>query len=86
MISSGGVSVGEADFTKQIMQKLGDVGFWKIAMRPGRPMVFGVLKPVADKTRAYKTIFLGLPGHPVAVMATFYQFVRAALLQLNGAN
>ncbi|QWE04869.1 gephyrin-like molybdotransferase Glp [Polynucleobacter sp. JS-JIR-II-50] len=86
LISSGGVSVGEADFTKQIMQELGDVGFWKIAMRPGRPMAFGVLKPVAGKSSARKTLFFGLPGNPVAVMVTFYQFVRAALLQLNGAN
>jgi len=86
LISSGGVSVGEADFTKQIMQELGDVGFWKIAMRPGRPMAFGVLKPVIGKSPARKTLFFGLPGNPVAVMVTFYQFVRAALLQLNGAN
>jgi len=86
LISSGGVSVGEADFTKQIMQELGDVGFWKIAMRPGRPMAFGVLKPVAGKSSTHKTLFFGLPGNPVAVMVTFYQFVRAALLQLNGAN
>ena len=86
LISSGGVSVGEADFTKQIMQELGDVGFWKIAMRPGRPMAFGILKPVSGKSPARKTLFFGLPGNPVAVMVTFYQFVRAALLQLNGAN
>ena len=84
LISSGGVSVGEADFTKQIMQELGDVGFWKIAMRPGRPMAFGILKPPPGKT--HKTLFFGLPGNPVAVMVTFYQFVRAALLQLNGAT
>jgi molybdopterin molybdotransferase len=84
LISSGGVSVGEADFTKQIMQELGDVGFWKIAMRPGRPMAFGMLKPVDGSSR--KTLFFGLPGNPVAVMVTFYQFVRSALLQLNGAS
>ena len=86
LISSGGVSVGEADFTKQIMQELGDVGFWKIAMRPGRPMAFGMLRPVAGKTSESKTLFFGLPGNPVAVMVTFYQFVRSALLQLNGAS
>ena len=86
LISSGGVSVGEADFTKQIMQELGDVGFWKIAMRPGRPMAFGTLKPVLGKSPARKTLFFGLPGNPVAVMVTFYQFVRSALLQLNGAS
>lgn len=86
LISSGGVSVGEADFTKQIMQELGDVGFWKIAMRPGRPMAFGTLKPVPGKSPARKTLFFGLPGNPVAVMVTFYQFVRSALLQLGGAT
>ena len=85
LISSGGVSVGEADFTKQIMQELGDVGFWKIAMRPGRPMAFGILKPVSESS-SRKTLFFGLPGNPVAVMVTFYQFVRSALLQLNGAS
>ena len=83
IISSGGVSVGEADFTKQIMEELGQVGFWKIAMRPGRPMAFGSLKPVSPKTAP--TVFFGLPGNPVAVMVTFYQFVRNALLHLNGA-
>jgi molybdopterin molybdotransferase len=86
LISSGGVSVGEADFTKQIMQELGDVGFWKIAMRPGRPMAFGILRAITGKSPACKTLFFGLPGNPVAVMVTFYQFVRSALLQLNGAN
>jgi molybdopterin molybdotransferase len=84
LISSGGVSVGEADFTKQIMQELGDVGFWKIAMRPGRPLAFGLLKSVNDSGR--KALFFGLPGNPVAVMVTFYQFVLSALLQLNGAS
>jgi molybdopterin molybdotransferase len=84
LISSGGVSAGEADFTKQIMQELGDVGFWKIAMRPGRPMAFGMLRPVQGAE--HKTLFFGLPGNPVAVMVTFYQFVRSALLQLNGAS
>jgi molybdopterin molybdotransferase len=86
LISSGGVSAGEADFTKQIMQELGDVGFWKIAMRPGRPMAFGILRPVQGQMHPRKTLFFGLPGNPVAVMVTFYQFVRAALLQLGGAN
>lgn len=86
IISSGGVSVGEADFTKQVMQELGDVGFWKIAMRPGRPMAFGTLKPVPNQHPPRSTLFFGLPGNPVAVMVTFYQFVQSALLQLNGAT
>ncbi len=75
VITTGGVSVGEADFVKQLMAKLGEVLFWKIAMRPGRPMAFG---KIGD---AY---LFGLPGNPVAVMVTFYQFVRDALLHLSG--
>jgi molybdopterin molybdotransferase len=86
IISSGGVSVGEADFTKQVMQELGDVGFWKIAMRPGRPMAFGTLKPAPNQHPPRSTLFFGLPGNPVAVMVTFYQFVQSALLQLSGAT
>ncbi len=75
VITTGGVSVGEADFVKRLMAKLGEVLFWKIAMRPGRPMAFG---KIGD---AY---LFGLPGNPVAVMVTFYQFVRDALLHLSG--
>jgi molybdopterin molybdotransferase len=86
IISSGGVSVGEADFTKQVIQELGDIGFWKIAMRPGRPMAFGTLKPVPNQHPPRSTLFFGLPGNPVAVMVTFYQFVQSALLQLSGAT
>jgi molybdopterin molybdotransferase len=75
VITTGGVSVGEADFVKQLMAKLGEVLFWKIAMRPGRPMAFG---KIGD------AFLFGLPGNPVAVMVTFYQFVREALLFLSG--
>jgi molybdopterin molybdotransferase len=75
VITTGGVSVGEADFVKQLMAKLGEVLFWKIAMRPGRPMAFG---------RIGNAFLFGLPGNPVAVMVTFYQFVRDALLHLCG--
>ncbi len=75
VITTGGVSVGEADFVKQLMGKLGEVLFWKIAMRPGRPMAFG---------RIGDAFLFGLPGNPVAVMVTFYQFVRPALLHLAG--
>ena len=81
VITSGGVSVGEADHTRQIMKKLGDVVFWKIAMRPGRPMAFGRIS--ANGRDAY---LFGLPGNPVAVMVTFYHFVRAALLHMAGAT
>jgi molybdopterin molybdotransferase len=75
VISSGGVSVGEADFTRELLGRLGEVLFWKIAMRPGRPMAVG---------RIGAAHFFGLPGNPVAVMVTFYGFVREALLALAG--
>ena len=77
VITSGGVSVGEADFVKDMLGKLGEVVFWKIAMKPGRPLAYGKIGGAH---------FFGLPGNPVSVMATFYQFVRDALLVLSGAN
>ena len=77
IITSGGVSVGEADFTKAMMKKLGDVAFWKVAMRPGRPMAVGRIGDAA---------LFGLPGNPVAVMVTFLAFVRPALLRMMGAR
>ena len=76
IITSGGVSVGEADYTKAMMKKLGDVAFWKIAMRPGRPMAVG---------RIGNSVLFGLPGNPVAVMVTFLAFVRPALLRMMGS-
>jgi molybdopterin molybdotransferase len=81
IITSGGVSVGEADFTKAMMKKLGDVAFWKIAMRPGRPMAVG---RIAQGNRS--AVLFGLPGNPVAVMVTFLAFVKPALLQMMGCN
>ena len=77
ILSSGGVSVGEADFTKGMMAKLGDVAFWRIAMRPGRPFAVG---------RIGNTVLFGMPGNPVAVMVTFLTLVRPALLQMMGAK
>jgi molybdopterin molybdotransferase len=76
IISSGGVSVGEADFTREIMAKLGRIDFCTVAMRPGRPIAIGV---IGDKK-----LYFGLPGNPVAVMMTFYFFVQAAIRQLSG--
>lgn len=84
IITSGGVSVGEADFIKQLMAQLGEVAFWKIAMKPGRPMAFGRIQPDGeDKPGAW---LFGLPGNPVAVMVTFYQFVLPAILKLAGVD
>jgi molybdopterin molybdotransferase len=77
VITSGGVSVGEADFVKSMLAKLGEVVFWKIAMKPGRPLAYGKIGGAH---------FFGLPGNPVSVMVTFYQFVRDALLELSGVN
>lgn len=77
VITSGGVSVGEADYTKTMMRELGEVAFWKIAMRPGRPMAVG---------RIGHSLLFGLPGNPVAVMVTFLAFVRPALLRLMGCT
>ena len=82
VITSGGVSVGEADHTKQVMAELGDVLFWRIAMRPGRPMAIGRINSGGGGPGA---ILFGLPGNPVAVMVTFYAFVRDALLAMSGA-
>ncbi|MGC1174774.1 gephyrin-like molybdotransferase Glp [Polaromonas sp.] len=100
IITSGGVSVGEADYTKAMMKKLGDVAFWKIAMRPGRPMAVGRISqaksassPVdagavcsQNNSRSPAAILFGLPGNPVAVMVTFLAFVRPALLQMMGCS
>ncbi len=81
IVTSGGVSVGKADYTKQVMAKTGDVAFWSIRMRPGRPMAFGQIH--ADDHHAF---LFGLPGNPVAVMISFYFFVRDALLHMMGAT
>ncbi|GAC1320241.1 MAG: molybdopterin molybdotransferase MoeA [Collimonas sp.] len=81
IITSGGVSVGDADHTKQMMAQLGDVAFWKIGMRPGRPLAFGSIASAGKQA-----LFFGLPGNPVAVMVSFYFFARDALLQMMGAQ
>ena len=101
VITSGGVSVGEADYTKAMMRKLGDVAFWRIAMRPGRPMAVGRIAGGSLAKSAFSAdsasadsysddsnhaILFGLPGNPVAVMVTFYAFVRPALLRMMGAR
>jgi molybdopterin molybdotransferase len=77
IITSGGVSVGEADFVRETLEKLGTMSFWKIAMKPGRPVTFGHINDA---------VFFGLPGNPVSVMVTYFQFVRPALLKMTGAT
>ncbi|QDF65640.1 bifunctional molybdopterin-guanine dinucleotide biosynthesis adaptor protein MobB/molybdopterin molybdotransferase MoeA [Shewanella sp. SNU WT4] len=75
VISSGGVSVGNADYIKTVLAQLGQINFWRINMRPGRPLAFGQVN---------KALFFGLPGNPVAVMVSFLQFVQPALRKLAG--
>jgi len=75
LITSGGVSVGEADFIKEILQQVGEVNFWRIAMKPGHPVAFGKVKNMT---------FFGLPGNPVSLMVTFYQIVQPALRYMQG--
>lgn len=77
VITSGGVSVGEADYIKPILEETGEIHFWKIAMKPGRPLTHG---------RIGNSLFFGLPGNPVAVMVTFYQFVQPALEYLASSH
>jgi molybdopterin molybdotransferase len=77
VITSGGVSVGEADYIKETLAAVGQVSFWKVAMKPGRPLAYG---------RIGNATFFGLPGNPVSVMVTFYQFVQPALRRLMGEN
>jgi len=77
VITTGGVSVGDADYIKPILTELGEINFWKIAMKPGRPLTFGQLGDAR---------FFGLPGNPVAVMVTFYQFVQPALHYLSSGT
>ena len=81
IITSGGVSMGAADHTKAMMKQLGDVAFWRIAMRPGRPMAVGRIEQAGRSA-----VLFGLPGNPVAVMVTFLAFVRPALQRLMGAT
>ncbi|PLZ02478.1 molybdopterin molybdenumtransferase MoeA [Burkholderia sp. WAC0059] len=86
VITSGGVSVGEADFTRARLQEHGDVAFWSLAMRPGRPLAFGRIWSGARPGEGRGALFFGLPGNPVATMVTFYQIVRPALIALSGAE
>lgn len=76
VITSGGVSVGEADFTKTVLEKVGSVNFWKLAIKPGKPFAFGKLE---------NAWFCGLPGNPVSALVTFYQLVQPVIAKLSGA-
>ncbi len=77
IVTSGGVSVGEADYVTETLERYGEIGFWKVAMKPGKPIAFG---------RVEQAYFFGLPGNPVSVMVTFYQLVQPALRALAGES
>jgi len=77
VISSGGVSVGDADYTKMVLDELGEINFWKVAMKPGKPFAFGQLP---------NSIFFGLPGNPVSAMVTFHQMAMPGLLKLQNSQ
>jgi len=81
IVTTGGASEGEADFTRQIAAGLGEVAFWKLAFRPGRPFAFGQIG-----SEEKSALFFGLPGNPVAAMVAFYRLVRPALLAMAGAS
>ena len=77
VITSGGVSVGDADYTKKALAELGQINFWKIAMKPGKPFAFGKIG---------NALFCGLPGNPVSTLVTFYQLVQPLILALVGQS
>jgi molybdopterin molybdotransferase len=77
IITTGGVSVGEADFVKEVLDEIGEINFWRVAIKPGKPLAIGSIN---------NAFFFGLPGNPVSSMVTFYQFVQSALQRLSGEN
>ncbi len=83
VLTSGGVSMGDADYTRDVLASMGEVAFWKVAMRPGRPFAFGPLRRPDGQPPSW---LFALPGNPVAALVTFYVFAHEALLQLAGAR
>lgn len=86
VITSGGVGVGDADHTRALLARLGEVQAWSLAMRPGRPMAFGRLRTQGSVNAGHACYLFGLPGNPVAAMVSFYAIVRPALQTLQGAQ
>jgi len=83
LITSGGVSKGDYDMVKDVLAERGEVGFWTVCMKPGKPLAFGVIKKM-EGGRKGKVPHLGLPGNPVSSMVTFEQFARPAILKMMG--
>ena len=83
MITSGGVSTGEADYVRGAVERTGSLVFWRVAIKPGRPVAMGVIRGAKGSDSA---AFVGLPGNPVAVFVTFVRVVKPLLRQLSGAR
>ena len=83
LVTSGGVSLGDYDIVKDILAKRGEIAFWTVCMKPGKPIAFGVIKKI-ENGREKKVPHLGLPGNPVSSMITFEQFARPAILKMLG--
>jgi molybdopterin molybdotransferase len=83
LITSGGVSKGDYDIVKDVLAERGEVGFWTVCMKPGKPLAFGIMKRKEGR-RKRKVPHLGLPGNPVSSMITFEQFARPAILKMMG--
>ena len=83
LITSGGVSKGDYDMVKDVLAEHGEIGFWTVCMKPGKPIAFGMIKRMEGK-RKKKVPHLGLPGNPVSSMITFEQFARPAILKMRG--
>ena len=84
LITSGGVSAGDYDMVKDVLAKEGEISFWSVRMKPGKPLAFGTLRGVDQKGAARKIPHLGLPGNPVSSMVTFELFARPAILKMMG--
>ncbi len=85
VVTTGGVSTGEADYVRSALEKVGRIVFWRVAIKPGRPVAMGVIRGKVGAKRGEGAAFVGLPGNPVAVFVTFVRVVRPLLLQLSGA-
>jgi molybdopterin molybdotransferase len=83
LITSGGVSKGDYDIVKDVLAEHGEIGFWTVCMKPGKPIAFGIMKKVKGRKKR-KVPHLGLPGNPVSSMITFEQFARPAILKMMG--
>jgi len=84
LITTGGVSMGDYDVVRDVLAKQGNIDFWRVRLKPGKPIAFGMIKGLDQADKATRIPHLGLPGNPVSVMVTFELFVRPAILKMMG--